>query len=92
MLYLRPLIAHLCGAADPLPQRLTAPTGVDLAANGPRTDHLRAKLVDGVLVPVGVNDSAMLAALSEANALIIRPADIRITPAGEQVDYYPLQM
>lgn len=90
MLYLRPLIAHLCGAADPLPRRLTAPTGVDLAANGPRTDHLRAKLVDGVLVPVGVNDSAMLAALSEANALIIRPADSGITPACEPVPYYPL--
>ncbi|RDV06938.1 molybdopterin molybdenumtransferase MoeA [Sphingorhabdus pulchriflava] len=92
MLYLRPLIAHLCGAADPLPQRLTAPTGVDLAANGPRTDHLRAKLVDGMLVPVGVNDSAMLAALSEANALIIRPANTGFTAAGERVDYYPLQI
>ncbi len=90
MLYLRPLIAHLCGAADSLPQRLTAPTGVDLAANGPRTDHLRAKLVDGTLVPVGVNDSAMLAALSEANALIIRPADSGITPVGEPVPFYPL--
>ncbi len=90
MLYLRPLIAHLCGAADPLPQRLTAPTGVDLAANGPRADHLRAKLVDGTLVPVGVNDSAMLAALSEANALIIRPADSGVTSVGEPVAFYPL--
>lgn len=90
MLYLRPLIAHLGGAADPLPQRLTAPTGIDLPPNGPRTDHLRAKLVDGILVPVGVNDSAMLAALSEANALIIRPADGGITPAGEPVPFYPL--
>jgi molybdopterin molybdotransferase len=44
MLYLRPLIAHLSGAADPLPQRLTAKTGVDLPPNGPRTDHLRASL------------------------------------------------
>lgn len=91
MLYLRPLIAHLCGAANPLPQRLSAPTGVDLAPNGPRTDHLRAKLVDGLLVPVGVNDSAMLAALSDANALIIRPSDADLTPAGTPVSYYPLQ-
>lgn len=90
MLYLRPLIAHLCGASDPLPQRLTAKTGVDLPANGPRTDHLRAKLVDGILTPVGVNDSAMLAALSEANALIIRGADVGFTPAHSEVPYYPL--
>ncbi len=90
MLYLRPLIAHLSGAADPLPQRLTAKTGVDLPPNGPRTDHLRARLVDGVLTPVGVNDSAMLAALSSANALIIRPADVGFTPAHGEVPYYPL--
>jgi molybdopterin molybdotransferase len=90
MLYLRPLIAHLCGASDPLPQRLTAKTGVDLPPNGPRTDHLRAKLVDGVLMPVGVNDSAMLAALSEANALIIREPMSEFTPAGSEVPYYPL--
>lgn len=90
MLYLRPLIANLCGAADPLPQRLTAPTGVDLAANGPRTDHLRARLVNGKLMPVGVNDSAMLAALSEANALIIRPSDVGFTPADSEVPYYAL--
>lgn len=90
MLYLRPLIAHLCGAADPLPQRLTAKTGVDLPANGPRTDHLRAKLVDGKLLPVGVNDSAMLAALSEANALIIRSSNVGFTPVDGEVQYYVL--
>lgn len=91
MLYLRPLIAHLCGAADPLPARLTARTGVDLPANGPRTDHLRARLVGGVLTPVGVNDSAMLAALSEANALIIRPSGVGATPAQAEVPYYLMQ-
>ncbi len=90
MLFLKPLIAHLCGAAQPLPQRLTASTGVDLPPNGPRTDHLRAKLEGGKLMPVGVNDSAMLAALSEANALIIRPIDVGFTAAGSEVPYYPL--
>ena len=90
MLYLQPLIARLSGSDAPLPRRLTAKTGVDLPSNGPRTDHLRARLVDGVLTPVGVNDSAMLAALSEANALIIRPADVGFTPAQSAVPYYPL--
>ncbi|MGC1468286.1 MAG: gephyrin-like molybdotransferase Glp [Sphingorhabdus sp.] len=90
MLYLRPLIAHRSGAGDPLPQRLTATTAVDLAANGPRTDHLRARLVDGKLMPVGANDSAMLGALSEANALIIRPSNVGFTPADSEVPYYAL--
>lgn len=89
-LFLEPLIAHLCGAAAPVPQRLTAKTGVDLAQNGERTDHLRARLVDGILHPVGINDSAMLAALSEANALIIRDPNAQIAPAATEVSYYPL--
>ncbi|HEX4874099.1 MAG TPA: molybdopterin molybdotransferase MoeA, partial [Sphingorhabdus sp.] len=90
MLLLKPLIAHLSGASAPLPERLMASTGVDLPPNGPRTDHLRAKLEDGKLMPVGINDSAMLAALSDANALIIRPIDAGFTAAGSEVPYYPL--
>ncbi len=90
LLFLLPLIRHMSGAACPLPPRLTARCGVDLPANGPRTDHLRAKLVDDHLVPVGINDSAMLAALSEANALIIRDCRAPAMAAGENVSYYPL--
>ena len=89
-LFLKPLIAHLCGAAQPLPTRLKAKTGVELAQNGERTDHLRARLIDGVLHPVGINDSAMLAALSEANALIIRDPNAGMANAGSEVPYYPL--
>jgi molybdopterin molybdotransferase len=89
-LLLIPLIAHLGGAANPLPLRLTAQMGSDLPQNGPRMDHLRARLVKGKLLPVGVNDSSMLAALWQSNALIIRDINAAEVRAGEQVEYYPL--
>lgn len=90
ILFLKPLIAHLGGAANPLPTRLTAHLAVDLPANGARTDHLRARIDNGLILPVGSNDSAMLAALSASNALIIR--DINAIPAkiGDAVQYYPI--
>ena len=89
-LLLLPLVRHLSGCAAPLPTRLSAPVGVDLPANGPRTDHLRACLVDGQLLPVGANDSAMLAALSLSNALIIRDISAPSVQSGQKVDFYPI--
>jgi molybdopterin molybdotransferase len=89
-LLLLPLVRHLAGSAAPLPLRLSAPVGVDLPANGPRTDHLRACLVDGQLLPVGANDSAMLAALSLSNALIIRDISAPSVQSGQKVGYYPI--
>lgn len=89
-LLLLPLIRHLVGASQPLPTRLTAISGTDLPANGARTDHLRASLVDGVIAPVGANDSAMLAALSISNALIIRDINSEQLCARAEVSYYAL--
>lgn len=89
-LFLRPLIAKLSGALNPLPRRLTAQLGSDLPSNGVRTDHLRANLADGILTPVGVNDSAMLCALSISNTLIIRNINEKSARQGDLVEYYPL--
>ena len=90
LLFLLPLIRHLGGAAQRLPTRLTGVLGADLPANGPRTDHLRASFDGKILTPVGGNDSAMLAALSMSNALIIRDIDGRSLVKGMEVDYYAL--
>jgi molybdopterin molybdotransferase len=89
-LLLLPLIRHLGGAEAPLPQRLTGQLGVNLSANGNRTDHIRARLDNGILYPVGINDSAMLAALSMSNALIIRDSNSEFLPAGSRISYYQL--
>ncbi len=89
-LLLLPLIRHLSGASDPRPKRLTAKLGVALPANGPRLDHQRAALIDGLLMPAGINDSAMLAALSTSNALIIRGIETAEAPKFADAEYYPL--
>jgi molybdopterin molybdotransferase len=86
LLFLKPLIAHMGGAADPLPQSVSARLGANLPANGPRTDHLRACVTDRLVHPVGVNDSAMLAALSLANALIIRAPEAPSAQTGDLVE------
>ena len=90
LLFLLPLIRHLGGAAEPLQKRLTAILGADLPNNGARTDHLRASVTDGIIALVGANDSAMLAALSTSNALIIRDIDSDAIGRGSEVPYYAL--
>ena len=90
LLFLKPLIAHLGGASDPLPGRLTARLGSDLPANGPRTDHLLARVNGGIITPVGTNDSAMLASLSISNALIIRNINATPISKGAEISYYAL--
>ncbi|MEQ1538486.1 MAG: gephyrin-like molybdotransferase Glp [Sphingorhabdus sp.] len=90
LLLLLPLVRHLGGSGQAFAPRLTAILGADLPANGPRTDHLRAFLVNGVITPVGANDSAMLAALSISNALIICDIDSGALTKGSQVRYYAL--
>ena len=84
-LFARPLIAAMGGAASPLPTsepaRLTAP----LPAVARRTDHVRGRMVDGAVTPVGLNDSAALCALSQANVLIVRPEASPAAQAGDMV-------
>ncbi|MFM2410996.1 MAG: hypothetical protein RL481_1824 [Pseudomonadota bacterium] len=71
-LLLKPLIAHLSGASDPLPERIEAKLSAPLPANGSRMDHIRGFLAGSIATPMGDSDSSMLAALSASNILIIR--------------------
>jgi molybdopterin molybdotransferase len=87
-LLLLPLIAHLAGAANPLPERIEAELGAPLPANGPRLDHVRAKLTSGIATPIEQNDSSLLVALSNSNALIIRDIDASEAAIGDQVFCY----
>jgi molybdopterin molybdotransferase len=71
-LLLKPLIAHLSGASDPLPERIEAKLSAPLPANGGRMDHIRGFLTGSIATPLGHSDSSMLAALSASNILIMR--------------------
>ncbi len=92
LLFLKPLIAALSGAANPLPARHHATLGGALPANGDRTDHLRARLSGGVVTALEIQDSASLAAFAQANALIIRPPNAPPAGKGEQVLFFSLDM
>ncbi len=86
VLFLRPMVEALSGSASPLPRTVSAISGAHLPATGNRTDHIRAVLAGGRVVPVGVNDSAALASLACANALIVRPAGSPAVAVDEIVD------
>lgn len=82
-LFLKPLVRHLAGAAAPFPTTITVPLGEDLPANGPRTDYLRAELIDGAAHASTIQDSSMLRTLARSTCLIVRPPH---APAANRSD------
>ena len=85
-LFVRPLIAHLAGARDPLPPTGTMLLGEDLPANGPRTDYLRAEMRDGRAYASTIQDSSMLLTLARSTCLIVRPVDAPPAKAGDSAE------
>jgi molybdopterin molybdotransferase len=86
-LFLVPLIRALSGQSNIQHRPEPALLGRDLAANDIREDYLRARLearADGTLVatPVNHQDSSLLANLSFAQALVIRPPFASAATAG----------
>jgi molybdopterin molybdotransferase len=90
ILFLRPLIAHLLGAADPVPSPIAARLGGPIRATGKRAEYLRGCWADGSIYPVGSQDSASLSALSQAEVLIVRGIDAPARAAGAQVGVIPI--
>ena len=89
-----PLVRRMLGLPEVSPER-TAALGAPVAANGPRTHYMRARLVAGDrgaarLVPAARQDSALLSVLAASDALLIRPAGDGPRAAGEAARYLPL--
>jgi molybdopterin molybdotransferase len=85
-LFVKPLIAHLGGAADPLPRTTLASLGEDLPGNGPRTDYLRAELRDGRAYASTIQDSSMLLTLARSHCLIVRAVGAPPAKAGDSAE------
>ncbi|QNQ11541.1 molybdopterin molybdotransferase MoeA [Sphingomonas alpina] len=85
MLFLRPLIAAMAGAANPLPVTTTATLGEPLPANDHRQDYLRAESRDGRVFASTIQDSSMLLTLARADCLIVRPPHAHAAAAGDMV-------
>ncbi|MGN6269320.1 MAG: molybdopterin molybdotransferase MoeA [Sphingomonas sp.] len=90
LLFVKPLIAAMAGAADPLPRTFAAPLGEAIPANGDRTDYLRAELRDGRAYASTIQDSSMLRTLARAGCLIVRAPHAPAAAAGELVEILPL--
>src|SRR5712691_4035290 len=91
LLFVVPLIRALSGRKFVHHVRETAVLGRDVGANDRREDYLRARLAeraDGMLVatPVNHQDSSLLANLSAAGALVIRPPFAPSASAGSPCD------
>jgi len=89
-LFLRPLIAAMAGAANPLPRMLRAELADPLPANDHRQDYLRGTLVDGRVSAAAMQDSSMLATLARATCLIVRQPHAPPAAIGDIVDILPL--
>ena len=85
-LFVRPVIAHLAGARDPLPRTTSTILGESLPANGGRTDYLRAELREGRAYASTIQDSSMLLTLARSHCLIVRPAGAPAAQAGDSAE------
>ncbi len=90
LLFLCPALARLSGLPGEPPTPVQARLGAAVAANDGRADHLRASLceaADGTLVatPFPRQDSAMLRAFAEADALVLRAPHAPALPEGAPV-------
>lgn len=90
LLFLKPLVAALADARDPLPRSYAAPLGEPIPANGARTDYLRAEMRDGRVFASTIQDSSMLLTLARAGCLIVRPAHAPAANMGDSVEILPL--
>ncbi len=90
-LFLEPLIAHLSGAADPLPRFIPALLAAPLAAGGSREEYLRGRWRADAVEAIDQQSSAALGALAEAELLIKRPANAATADSGEIVEILPLR-
>jgi molybdopterin molybdotransferase len=90
ILFLCPLVARLAGASDPLPRTQCLPLVRALRGNGERTAYLRATIEKGAIGALQDQDSAGLAALAAAEALIIRAPHAPPLEAGASVEFLPL--
>jgi molybdopterin molybdotransferase len=94
LLFLRPALERLSGAAPAAEAAPTARLGVALGKNDRRQDYLRSRLAratDGTLevFPFAAQDSSMMRLLAEADCLVVRPPHAPAIAAGAIVPIVP---
>ncbi|OSP40946.1 molybdopterin molybdenumtransferase MoeA, partial [Streptomyces sp. 13-12-16] len=87
-LFVRPAIRTLMGLTDVHRPRVRAKLTADRALTSPggRRQFLRGRYADGTVTPVGGAGSHLVAALAQANALIVVPEDTESVAPGTEVE------
>ncbi|MDV3456641.1 molybdopterin molybdotransferase MoeA [Sphingomonas sp. HF-S4] len=86
LLFVRPVVAALSGAGDPMPRTRPAVLGEPLPASGDRSDYLRAEQRDGRVFATTIQDSSMLRTLARATCLIVRARGAPPAQIGDSVE------
>lgn len=93
LIFMQPLIRRMQGL-EGWNRLFKARLGKPMPAEGPRQHYHRATLQDGPdlprIDPFDSQDSARLALMSQADALLIRPANAPALETGDVVEYLPL--
>lgn len=91
-LFVRPAIRTLMGLDDVHRPRTRATLTADKALTSPkgRRQFLRGACADGSVAPVGGAGSHLVAALAQANALIVVPEDVESVEPGTEVEVVQL--
>jgi len=86
--FIKPLIHAMLGLERKSTPRRKALCSIPILENGPREHYMRAVLLpNGYLKPTENQDSARLALLSDANALLIRAPYAKAIPADTLCEY-----
>lgn len=90
-IFLVPAVERMLGLPGGAPVQVPARLGAPVAANGPRTHYMRAKVEPGAdgwrCTPFDRQDSSLLSVLSESNALLVRPSEDPTRPIGHPVEF-----
>jgi molybdopterin molybdotransferase len=94
LLFLKPALETMLGAAHGAPATHSARLAIPLAANDRRQDYLRAKSRRGAdgeieVEPFTRQDSSMLSLLAEADCLVVRPPLAPAAATGTRVPIVP---
>ncbi|MDT6984437.1 gephyrin-like molybdotransferase Glp [Streptomyces lusitanus] len=87
-LFVRPAIRTLMGLKDVHRPRIRAELRAEKALTSPkgRRQFLRGRYADGTVTPVGGAGSHLVAALAQANALLVVPEDVEDVAPGTEVE------
>ena len=90
VLFLLPFVRRFMGSRAPLPARARLESAIALPPGGNRTEYLRARVEQNVVVQLADRDSAALRALADADVLIERPVDAPAVAPGDPVWTIPI--